>query len=130
RDRDHLRVVPREGLSFADPLVATSASLADLPANLNDGRPTRWWHWLILLLLALAIHALFLTARVPWNLEHAPRPLDVQTINPQQLDQIRKQWRKNQPLGLIKPNAGTPRAEEAPSDSRYMSDRNIHVQKE
>lgn len=111
--------------------MAPSQPLGPILILEEDEHSPRWWHWLILLLLALAIHALVFLARVPWLANPVPQRMQVQTISPKQLEQIRRHWeRKDHPMGLIKPNANTPRAQEAPDNARYMSDRNIRVAKE
>jgi hypothetical protein len=84
--------------------------------------PTVW-----ALLLALLLHALWLT--VPIHLSPtapAPTRVDVQNIPNQQLEAIRRQWRER---GLLTPK-DVPASEKAPDDAKYMSDRNIRVERE
>ncbi len=85
-------------------------------------RPTPW-----ALLLALLLHALWLS--VPFELHQEvtlPPRVDIQDIPAQKLEEIRRQWRER---ALLTPK-DVPAAEQAPDDARYMSDRNIRVEKE
>jgi TonB family protein len=52
----------------------------------------------------------------------------VQQVDPKKLEAIRRQW-KDKPL-LLNRDKDKPSEKEAPPDARYMSDRNIRVEKE
>jgi TonB family protein len=56
-------------------------------------------------------------------------PVEIQPIDPAQLDQIRTEWKKKSLL-LDKNSALKAQEEKAPDDARYFSDRNRRVEKE
>lgn len=92
----------------------------------QDSVPLRIW--LGFGILALAFHLLFFLAAPSWILAPAvPKRMEVAPIDPSQLEEIRKKWAANQALLLSK---NQKESEEAPRDARYMSDRNIKVEKE
>lgn len=100
-------------------------------AVIEDDSPEakgRIWRWIVFATLALLLHALF-TLLTPWLAPPQPRaPVQVQTVDPSKLEQIRKQWRDQKSLLLGQENK--PRSDTAPKDARYQSDRNIRVEKE
>jgi TonB family protein len=65
---------------------------------------------------------------LPDLLNAPPKRIEVQTVDPSQLDAIRRQW-KGKSL-LIQPNKDQPTSKEASPDSKYMSDRNIRTDRE
>jgi hypothetical protein len=95
----------------------------------SDLKPERRWGlWVLVLLLTLLIHFLFFLTHVDWGTPKAPPRVDVTQVDPQKLEEIRKRWREQEKSLLM--NKNQPRAEQAPDNARYMSDRNIHVEKE
>jgi outer membrane biosynthesis protein TonB len=99
---------------------------SDLTSDLKPGR--RWGFWVIVVLLVLLIHFLFFMTHVDWGTPKAPPRVDVEQVDPQKLEQIRRHWRDQEKSLLL--NKNQPRAEKAPDNARYMSDRNIRVEKE
>ncbi len=61
-------------------------------------------------------------------LAHKTPPVEIQNIDPRKLETIRRQW-KDKSL-LLDQDKSRPSEKEAPPDARYLSDRNIHVEKE
>jgi TonB family protein len=106
--------------------MAESASLQSFTPDTEPER--RWSHWVFLVLLTLLVHFLFLLTRVDWNLPHAPPRVEVQQIDPQKLEEIRRHWREQEKSILMDKNQ--PRSATAPDHSRYMSDKNIRVERE
>jgi outer membrane biosynthesis protein TonB len=84
--------------------------------------------WLLFLLFALLFHALLFTLRLDWSTPSPSPRIEVQTVDPKKLDAIRKQWREKNLL--VDRDRSKPSEKEAPPDARYMSDRNIRVEKE
>ncbi len=94
--------------------------------------PRNWRTWIIIVLLALLAHLLLFLFRFSWVSPTHPPRVDIHEINQKKLEEIRKQWKKwNQPKQLLlDKNKSLPSAKEAPKDARYMSDKNIRVEKE
>jgi hypothetical protein len=85
-------------------------------------RPTIW-----ALLLALMLHALWLTIPIRLTPEVVlPPRVDIQDIPAKKLEEIRRKWKEQ---GLLTPK-DVPASEKAPDNAKYMSDRNIRVEKE
>lgn len=91
-------------------------------------KPRSWKIWIIFFLLALLFHAILFALRLQWSLPTPPPRVEVQNIDPQKLDAIRRQWKEKSLL--LDKNPSLPSSKEAPPDARYMSDRNIRVEKE
>lgn len=106
--------------------MTQSASVYSLTSDLKPER--RWGLWILLLLLTLLIHFLFFLTHVDWGTPKAPPRVDVEKVDPQKLDEIRRHWREQEKSLLL--NKNQPRAEQAPDNAKYLSDRNIHVEKE
>ncbi len=79
-------------------------------------------------LLALLFH-LFIFVQHYSGFQSAPLPpVELNPMNTQQLDRIKRQWREK---SLLLDRSHTPKTETlAPEDARYFSDRNIRVEKE
>ncbi|OFZ56022.1 MAG: hypothetical protein A2428_13165 [Bdellovibrionales bacterium RIFOXYC1_FULL_54_43] len=91
-------------------------------------RPS-WQRWAIISFLTLLLHLMVFLARVQWQTSSALPRIEVQQMDPEKLKAIRKQWKT--PKGLLLNRDKTkPNEKEAPPDARYMSDRNIRVEKE
>jgi hypothetical protein len=109
----------------------TTASSGHEPVSvlLTDNDDSyRWPTWLAVTVLALLIHALLMLYQFKLAPQPIPPRIDVDTIDPQRIEAIRKQWQaKNL---LLNKDKNAPRAAEAPPDARYFSDRNIRVEKE
>ncbi|MFL5812307.1 MAG: hypothetical protein ACJ763_01920, partial [Bdellovibrionia bacterium] len=103
--------------------MTQSASLYPFSPDLKPER--RWGFWIVLVLLTLLIHFLFFLTHVDWGTPKTPPRVDVTQVDPKKLEEIRKRWREQDKSLLL--NKNQPRAEKAPDDARYMSDRNIHV---
>ncbi|MDR3608704.1 MAG: TonB C-terminal domain-containing protein [Oligoflexia bacterium] len=90
-----------------------------------------WRIWAVIVILALLVHVLFMATHISWSPSIKPVPVELKTIDPAKLDEIRKKWKNNQPKQLlIDRDKNAPSAPEASDKARYMSDRNIVVQKE
>jgi TonB family protein len=109
----------------------------DLPANFTS--LDFWWRprsarvaWILAALFALLFHALLLIPKIPgffFDAKPLPPPrVDIKQVDPRKLEAIRKQWKAREKQLLIDKSA--PAASEPPADARYMSDRNIRVDKE
>ena len=85
-------------------------------------------------ILALLFHVLVLFPKIPGMLfdstAHTPPRIDIHQVDPHKLEQIRKQWKSREKALLLDKNLKSPTAAEPPPDARYMSDRNIRVEKE
>jgi hypothetical protein len=90
-----------------------------------------WRVWIVILVLAILAHLLFMAARVSWAPAPAPVPVDIKTIDPAKLDEIRKKWHDNGAKQLLLDrDKNAPSAANAPDNAKFMSDRNIVVDKE
>lgn len=97
--------------------------------NSDFKQPERKWGlWILIVLLTLLIHFLFFLTHVDWGTPKAPPRVEVQQVDPQKLEQIRKRWREQEKNILIDKNQ--PKSDQAPDNARYMSDKNIRVEKE
>jgi TonB family protein len=87
--------------------------------------------WIVVGILTVLWHLLLFL--VPWqrifvpNAPLQPAKIDIQSVTPDQLENIRKQWREKSLL-LNKDQA--PNEKEAPPDAKYMSEKNRRVEKE
>lgn len=106
--------------------MTQSAPIYPITAEIQPER--RRGLWILVILLTLLIHFLFFLTHVNWGTPKAPPRVDVEQVDPQKLAQIRKHWR-DQEKGLLL-DQNQPKAEQAPDNARYMSDRNIRVEKE
>lgn len=104
------------------PLATSKALQIDSTSEPRDFKP-----WLIAILLALLVHLVLLLSKFSWPvLAPTPPPrVDIQQIDPNKLEQIRKAWKRDL---LISKNQA--KSETAPEDARFESDRNIRVEKE
>ena len=87
----------------------------------------------IALLAALIFHLLFMWVKIQWSAPAAPMRIDVQPIDMNKLEAIRKQWREQEQKSkgfLIDKDPKAPSEKEAPKDARYESARNVRVEKE
>jgi outer membrane biosynthesis protein TonB len=113
-----------------------SGAIAEFPAELSSGPPGEFWyrkrHWIAVAIIALLFHLLILLPKIPgFGLSSPARPrIDIQQVDPAKLDAIRKQWKSREQQLLLDKNLHTPTAKEPPPDARYMSDRNMRVEKE
>jgi TonB family protein len=121
-------------LSLLLPSANISALFSDDSTLLQSSLRERWPAWLLLLLLALFLHAIFFTslAHIDWSLPKTPPRVEVTQVDPHKLDAIRKEWKRRdmQEKGLLLDRDKNAPKQEAPDNARYMSDRNIRVQKE
>lgn len=95
--------------------------------NLGFSRP-RWRVWAVIALLSIFWHLAWFSVRPAWRGIQTPPPVEIQSIDPKKLDAIRQKW-KEKPL-LLHSDASIPKADHAPNQARYSSDRNIRVEKE
>lgn len=118
-----------------------SGKLPEFPADLpstgpigiepreRDLRP-----WIIGAILALLFHILILFPNIPGFLFSpkalTPPRVDIKQVDPRKLEAIRKQWKEREKGLLLDKNLHAPTAKEPPPDARYVSDRNIRVEKE
>ncbi len=103
----------------------TISSLETDPSFQSPG--FRRWFWIAL--VALAIHALILIFK-PFTLPETVRPrVELNEVNPAQLEAIRQQWKQRALLLNTDSKPKDPNAP-APEDARYESDRNRRVEKE
>ena len=90
--------------------------------------------WLFFIFLAALLHFIFFCMHLSWFAgERMPQPMEVGTMSQADLDSLRKKWEKvdqRQKSLLLDTNPSLPSEKEAPPDARYMSDRNIRVEKE
>jgi hypothetical protein len=116
---------------FAYDSYGPSSSPLSLTLFEDESWHRNWRVWGIILLLALLAHVLFMATHIDWTDPIKPAPVELKTIDPAKLDQIRKYWRDNaQKQLLIDRDKNAPSAQEAPKTSKFMSDRNIVVDKE
>jgi len=85
--------------------------------------------WILLALLALALHLSMLYFAPSWFRPIPPPPIEVQQIDPAKLDAIKRGWKDRGFLLSKDPNRPKDQAK-APKDARYESDRNRMVEKE
>lgn len=83
--------------------------------------------WFIAVLLALLVHLIILLSKLNWPVTapELPPRVELQQIDTKKLEAIRNAWKRDL---LISKNQ--PKADSAPADARYESDRNIRVEKE
>jgi hypothetical protein len=91
---------------------------------------TRMRDWLIILFLTILLHSFFFWVHPTWNASVLPPRVDLQKIDPTKLDAIRKQWKQRERALLLNKDKSLPKDQTAPDNARYMSDRNIRVEKE
>src|SRR4051794_25047125 len=84
--------------------------------------------WILFLLLAILLHLLVFLIHLNWAPAVAPKKMEIQHIDPNKLDAIRRQWKEKSLL--LNKDPSQFKDAEAPPDARYMSDRNSHVEKE
>lgn len=94
----------------------------------------QWKIWFIFSILAILFHLLLLLlVKLEGSIHPTPPPppVEVHTVDPFKLQQIRRQWREKEKALLMNtdPNPKD-KAIPAPKEARYMSDRNIRVEKE
>ena len=106
----------------------------EFPVKLPGEFKFRRRHWILAAILALIFHALILFPEIPGFIFNpsalAPPRVDIKQVDPRKLEAIRKQWKSREQQLLLDKNLKSPTAAEAPPDARYMSDRNIKVEKE
>jgi len=88
-------------------------------------------HWIIVGLLALLWHVLLFTLPWQWIFNTriaAPPRVEIQQIDPQKLDAIRRQWKREKTALISKDN--TPSEAIAPKDANYISDKNRSFERE
>jgi hypothetical protein len=71
-----------------------------------------------------------MATHIGWTPSVKPAPVELKTIDPAKMDQIRKRWRNEQKQLLIDTEKNAASAKEASDKAKYMSDRNIVVDKE
>lgn len=106
-------------------------------AGLEEDSASRSWRiWILFLIFALLLHAmLFLIPASFWPVgmitPPAPR-VALQNVDPRKLEAIRKQWKKQarQQALLLDKNPKATKDATIPDNARYMSDRNINVERE
>ncbi len=89
--------------------------------------------WIVATILALLFHLLLLLPKFPGLLlpEVQKKPqIKIQNVDPRKLEEMRRKWRDSEKQLLLNKNSSQPNAAEPPPDARYMSDRNIRVDKE
>lgn len=117
-------------------LVQTAAGSPDYTSEFlhvysEDPLPSfRWKLWLGIVLVTLLLHLLFFLTKVNWLAPLSAPPIEVQQVDPKKLEAIKKSWANQNKQLLINKDHSKESASEAPKDARYMSDRNIHVDKE
>lgn len=85
--------------------------------------------WILFLILALLAHFLAFMIQFDWAPSYSVAPkVEIQEIDPKKLEAIRRQWRQNKLL--LDKNPSRPSEKTEPPDARYMSDKNIRVEKE
>jgi outer membrane biosynthesis protein TonB len=134
RSFDNNRAVPGSG-NNALSASGYSDTVGSVDVNVlifeSESWGSNWRVWVAILILAILAHLLFMAARVSWAPTPAPVPVDLKTIDPAKLDQIRKKWRDNGAKQLLLDrDKNVPSAANAPDNAKYMSDRNIVVPKE
>src|SRR5690349_22701339 len=92
---------------------------------------TSWWKWIVLGLLSVLIHFLFGEAEpLLYSPRALPQRVEVSQITPEALERIRSRARDEEGRLLINRDKNRPKDAEAPKDARYISDRNIRVERE
>ena len=118
-----------------------SGTLPDFSAELpvtGEVKTLRWRHWILAAVLALAFHASLFFPPIPGLFKTGssiitPPRVDLNSLDPKKLQAIRNKWRANdrkEKQLLLGKNKSAPSDTRAPTDARYMSDRNIRVEKE
>lgn len=96
----------------------------------TEDSPRQWRSWILIALLSVSAHFFLFRQQVNWGPGSRPPAVEVHQIDPKKLEAIRNQW-KNQPKGLLIDKDKNKRGEkEVPPNARYMSDKNIRVEKE
>lgn len=103
-----------------------------MPSVVKEPTPRRIWFFCFLLALLLHLAG----ALTPWNqiLSHSfapimPPRLALDSVSPEQLDKIRKQWQEKKLL-ISKESTKPDDLISKPEDARFLSDRNRDVKKE
>ncbi len=93
------------------------------PLEVKD---TDYRKWAITLVLVLILHYIILQLQAQWFTLPKRATVEVQEIDPQKLEAIKKQWAKSL---LLNPNPTAP-VQEKPDNARYESEKNIRVENE
>jgi outer membrane biosynthesis protein TonB len=93
-----------------------------------EQQSSSWKLWLLIIFLSVLWHCLWLWLQPNWHHKTSPPRIEIQRIDPQKLEAIRKQLNSKQLL--ISKNKSNTSELEAPADARFISDRNIRVKKE
>ena len=100
-----------------------------LPDDTSSQKTSRRKAWILFFLLALLFHVLLFSIRLALPPPSArPAPVEVQKMDPSQLNAIRQKWQRN-PIVLNRDDA-LPHEKTAPEKARYDSDRNSSVARE
>lgn len=94
---------------------------------------SRWRLWPAVLALTVLWHLLLFWVQPSWNVPAPPPRVELQQVDPQKLDAIRKQWRAREQAEkqlLLNKDKSKPVPSEENPEARYMSDRNRRVEKE
>lgn len=109
-----------------------SADIANeiLHSFTDDETPKiRWKLWIGILIVTLLLHLLFFLTKVNWLAPASAPPIEVNQVDPKKLEAIKKAWaNQNKQLLIDKDHKNS--AAVAPKNARYISDRNIQVEKE
>jgi outer membrane biosynthesis protein TonB len=93
--------------------------------------PASWRVWGVIVALTLLWHLVWLRLPRDWAAPLPPPRIEVQQVDPAKLDAIRRQWKRDREKQLLlNKDKSAPKEKEAPEDARYMSDRNIRVERE
>ena len=97
--------------------------------NQNDD-PSNRKIWILFFVLALLFHLLIFRIQFDLapNTATVPPKVEIQQVDPRKLDAIKNQWKQRRLL--LDKNPSQSKDKNAPKDARYMSDRNIRVEKE
>ena len=99
--------------------------------TLDENDQRNWNILLFFIILAVALHLLFFMLKWDWLITPSPAPrVELQQIDPNKLNAIRKDWQKKSLLLQTQPKTKAQESTQAPSDARYISDRNIRVDQE
>ena len=98
------------------------------PFSLDDEPRRSWLVWLLVLFLVILLHILVSLVHLGWFGTTAPLRVDLQPIDARKLEEIKRKWKEKDLL--LDRDKNKPSDLTAPDNSKYMSDRNIHVDKE
>jgi hypothetical protein len=98
--------------------------------DLSLSLKTPWRVWLVVILLTLLFHGLVLIIQPHLAGPMRPPQVEVQQVDPNKLEAIRKLWKQREKELLIDKYKNAPKDQEAPKNARFQSDRNIRVEKE